>query len=712
MISFPDSPALASKLADSFPLELNSLVDFVADDDRPILIVDHATTNILYCNKAFDRLKTAVSQDSSSPSWLVSLLEAACHGTRPHPRTTEKLATFMNRRWSRKSIGSSWTAITCLGQVEHTVERAQDVSPAPEKPALAGRIPDLPTTRRGFSPALPVEANPLKRQRSDDGSTISASTNASSVVDMNTPLEDLPVDWLLRPDLTPDPWLDILNNHNWQDKTVGPIHTWPTMLRQMYTTILASEEPRILYWGNEMLMLFNEKARFVTGELQLTTLGEPLIDAWGESVYTEIVRMVRTGVKRGKPVVQKDHEFILPRYGFAESAFFDVVLLPIPSPDGHYLGILTEFTEVTEKVLQKNRSEVSRTLLKNISKATDLRNLWQIFADTLRSNSRDLSYAVVYTTTSSSREQGANTLQLEASCNVEALPPHPPPTLVAALQHSTNEVFALQRSKNTLPPELAISVADIGSVDTAYVLPIVALDGVRLLGVVVLGLNPRRAISPSVRQFVESIRDMLFKSSALFSLPMEQRASNEISQALSQQLESMTLKAEASEQNFTRMLRDAPIGMCMHREDGHCVYVNDVCLELLGMSKVEFYQAAEVGLAWRDAVHDDDIEIVDQIWSSAIDKGTAVSAEFRVKAVSEPEVRWLEISAQQRHDTEGNLEYLYVWLRDISTRKQLAEQKLQDALETKRRSEVFIDMYELKTNRMTSQLANDFQDIP
>jgi PAS domain S-box-containing protein len=679
-----DAVAFSSTLTDKFPSELDSLVDFVADDDRPTFILDHATTTFLYCNTAFEALNATVPQSSSSPSWLTSLFEAACNGARPPPRFTETLAIFAERSWSRKSIGSSWVAVSCLGNVDNTSG----------EPPLAGGIPDLPATRQGFGPALPVETNPLKRQESDTGSIASASTNSWSIAssDMDTPLEHLTVDWLLSPKPSPDPWFDLLNNHNWQDKAIGPISSWPPMLRQMYTTILASEEPRVLYWGNEMLMLYNEKARFVTGELHPTTLGEPLIDAWGESVHTEIVKMVRTGIKRGKPVVQKDHEFILPRYGFAESCFFDVVLLPIPSPDGHYLGIITEFTEVTEKVLQRNRSEVTRSLLKNISKATDWQNLWQVFVNTLRSNSRDVSYAVVYT---SSQEHGADTLQLEASCNIEELQSHPSPTLVATLKHSTNEVVALQRSKNTLPPELAISIADIGSVETAYVLPIVALDGVRLLGVVVLGLNPRRTMNPSVRQFVESIRDMLFKSAALFSLPMEQRASNEISQALTQQLETMTLKAEASEQNFTRMLRDAPIGMCMHREDGHCVYVNDVCLELLGMGKVEFYKAAEVGLAWRDAVHDDDIEVVNQIWSSAIEKGTAASAEFRVKTVSASEARWLEISAQQRHDTEGNLEYLYVWLRDISTRKQLAEQKLQDALETKRRSEVFIDMYEL-----------------
>jgi PAS domain S-box-containing protein len=400
---------------------------------------------------------------------------------------------------------------------------------------------------------------------------------------------------------------------------------------------------------------------------------------------------------------------ILTRYGFAESCFFDLVFLPIPAPDGRYLGVLAEFTEITEKVLQRNRSEVSRSLLKNISKAIDLRDLWQVFVHTMKSNSRDFSYAVVYTM---AQIHDAETFQLEASCNIESLQPYPSPTVVAALRRSSNDVVVLQITKNTLPSELAVSIPDVGPIDTAYVLPIVALDGVRILGVVVLGLNPRRAMNPSVRQFSESIRDMLFKSAALFSLPMEQRESKEISRALSQQLETMTLKAEASEQNFTRMLRDAPIGMCMHREDGHCVYVNDVCLELLGVSKIEFHKAAEVGLAWRDAVHDEDLEVVNQLWSSAVEKATTASAEFRVKAVPAPEVRWLEISVQQRHDTDGNLEYLYVWLRDISTRKQLAEQKLQDALETKRRSEVFIDMYELETNPMTLNLTNVFQDIP
>lgn len=643
------------------PIELNGLVDFLADDDRPTFVLDHATADIVYCNNAFHTLIATVPPSSSSPTWLASLFDAACVGARPSPRTTETLDPFADRCWFRKSIGSSWVTVSC------------HASPA---------VPQQDLT--------PVD--PLKRQKSDTGSTTSASTDYSSVAssDDDTPLEQLTVDWLVSPKPSPDAWFDTLHSHDWANTTVGPIDSWDPIMRQVYSTILSSQEPRVLLWGGDMLNLYNQHARFAYGDTFPASLGVPLQQVWGQAVCADLFNMIGSAIKRGKPICQKNHEFILTRHGFPESAFFDLVFLPIPSPDGRYLGVITEFTEITETVLQRNRQEISKSLLESFSNLSDLHQLWHSFVDTVNHNSRDLSYSLVYIT---KETQSADSFELEASCNVDSPEKHLPPSIIAAAESANGQVFVLQRSKGTLPLPLAVSVPDVGSVDTAYILPIIGLDGLRVRAIVVLGLDPRRALSPSIRQFVESVRDMLFKSAALFSLPTEHRVSRDVSRALAQQLETMTLKAEESEQNFSRMLRDAPIGMCMHREDGHCVYVNDVCLELLGMSKVEFYKAAEVGLAWRDAVHEEDFEAVNQIWISAIEKGTAASAEFRVKAAcSEPEVRWLEISAQQRHDKEGNLEYLYVWLRDISSRKQLAEQKLQDALETKRRSEVFIDM--------------------
>jgi hypothetical protein len=242
---------------------------------------------------------------------------------------------------------------------------------------------DAPITRQGFGRASLPDANVLKRQESDNASVTSASTCASSAgaSDMGTPLDHLTVDWLLQPDLTTDPWFEFLINHNWEAKAVGPINSWSTMLRQCYTTILASREPRVLYWENDLLLLYDEHARFFVGELHPAVLGEPLKQAWDEAVHTEITKMIRSGIKRGRPIAQTNYELVLTRHSFPESCFLNLVFLPIPSPDGHYLGVLAEFTETTEKVLQRNRQQVSKSLLESFSKASDLHHLWQTFRE-------------------------------------------------------------------------------------------------------------------------------------------------------------------------------------------------------------------------------------------------------------------------------------------------------------------------------------------
>ncbi|KAJ9623695.1 hypothetical protein H2203_005957 [Taxawa tesnikishii (nom. ined.)] len=545
---------------------------------------------------------------------------------------------------------------------------------------------------------------PVKRQVLDNALSPGSSTLYSHaatdpdprVGDADIPLEDLAVDWFLFPHPTSDSWINFLVNHKWEQTALGPLRDWPPILRQMYTTILASSEPRVLYWGKDLCMLYNAAARFVVGEMHPRSLGNSLNDVWGATMLEEILEVINTGIKRGNPVQNKKRELVMMRYGFPESTFFDFVFLPIPSLDGRFLGVLAEFTETTETVLQENRHEISKTFLENVPRAADMQDLWTALLRTLREKSIDVSYAIVYSRSPSvSLSSDAEPLQLQTSYGIEGLGPDVPLAINEALEHSTNEVVVLQQGKNTLPPELASSVPNVGVVTTAYVLSIVGLDGHQLSGIVVLGLNPMRLSNSSSRQFAESLRGLLFKSTLLLSLPDEQRKAQEIVTALSQQLEIVTVKAEKSEQNFTRMLHDAPIGMCVHKSDGYPAYVNDTCLELLGMSRERFFQA-EIGSGWRDTVFDEDVEKLGLTWKAVIETREPVYAEFRVKSDSSSTgFRWLETAIQQRYDENGNLEFLYGWLMDVSSRKlteSLVEQRLADALETKRSSENFIDM--------------------
>jgi hypothetical protein len=60
-------------------------------------------------------------------------------------------------------------------------------------------------------------------------------------------LDDWTVDWLAFPHLTRDPWIQFLVTHDWSATAAGPMHTWHPTLRQVYSIILASQQPRVLH---------------------------------------------------------------------------------------------------------------------------------------------------------------------------------------------------------------------------------------------------------------------------------------------------------------------------------------------------------------------------------------------------------------------------------------------------------------------------------
>jgi PAS domain-containing protein len=85
----------------------------------------------------------------------------------------------------------------------------------------------------------------------------------------------------------------------------------------------------------------------------------------------------------------------------------------------------------------------------------------------------------------------------------------------------------------------------------------------------------------------------------------------------------------------------------MFDRDGNPKYVNDAYLRLIGLDRETFEQAASRGLAWRDTIYEEDIELTTQIWSRMRDSRTPQTFEYRVKVLPKqpgetPGIRTLE----------------------------------------------------------------------
>lgn len=139
--------------------------------------------------------------------------------------------------------------------------------------------------------------------------------------------------------------------------------------------------------------------------------------------------------------------------------------------------------------------------------------------------------------------------------------------------------------------------------------------------------------------------------------------------------------------------------------NGRAMHVNDKYLSLIGSTREEFETRECSNSEWKRHLYPDDIERFDQAWNRILETASPVTIEYRTRKkwrsidkASGQELEgdtWLLANAFPEVDPDGKVCAIMGWLENVSHRKfteHLLAQQLQDALETKKQTERFIDM--------------------
>lgn len=635
---------------------IDTLIELIAYDDRPTLLLDTNTRRICICNIAFDSLARGSDASTDLQSWADSLCAVAAHAA----NEPVDLGTFANQKWLGKSLGNSVMTVYCRW------------TPAPA--------------------ASSVDAAMLGHSQGIDKPKSSSETQK---------LTDMYMGWLEPRD---DPWMSYVNSYPFHETSLGPISSWHPQLRRAFQRIMVNPEPRVLYWGDEHAMLYNEAAVPILGQKH-PCLGMLLVSTWGQVMFEQVDYTIRAVVASGKAQQMHNVKFEMHRDGFPEQTWHNFSQLPFTGPDGRYLGCVCEFVETTTAVVQENRAAIIDAFIETAANATTLKQLWPVSLSDLSKTSIDIIAGCVFSVASSAASQNPQSTSvsqdyaLETSFGVADPHLNLSSSAIKSLNRATEheKLLVLRQDDDSLPTDLQWRTSDGAAVRVICVLPITDLDD-RRIAVAVFGMNPGRPFDEGCKSFVSRIGDLIRKSAIFVTLPEEQKKTAAITSALSDKLQIALLEAEMREDAYARMARTAPIGMYMLRPDGYPVFVNDAYLDLHGVSRAEFYKSADEGLGWSPTVHDDDVPLTNSMWFSTIEGTKPVQAQVRLKAPGRgyPEdVRWVESMSFAERDENGTITSVQGWLLDVSPRKmneRLISEKLQDALENKRATETFLDM--------------------
>jgi len=153
---------------------------------------------------------------------------------------------------------------------------------------------------------------------------------------------------------------------DWASTPLGPTSGWSRSLRTIVSTMMESRHPMFLWWGADLVQIFNDGylPSFGTSGRDVTALGARGREHWAE-IWPVIGPQIEQVMTTGKATWHEDHLVPIERNGRLEDVYWTYGYSPVRDDDGAIAGVLVLVQETTSRVqalaeLEKARAEAER----------------------------------------------------------------------------------------------------------------------------------------------------------------------------------------------------------------------------------------------------------------------------------------------------------------------------------------------------------------
>ncbi|MCJ1309660.1 hypothetical protein MMC25_003320 [Agyrium rufum] len=640
--------------------------------------------------------------------------------------------------WSESSIQEN-ESIDYFGNTGATVKSVEDVSPATQQIPRVNEEPAariLTARHRSSEAALSgaeAKSNPTEREQSPLGTRVLEAqvlaAAAGNVDEFHSPPSEKGFfDWTRIP-VTPlmPRHIRFARSIKWEHTSLGPIEDWPVELRGVANLVMASPHPAAMYWGDDLIAIYNEAYIMLAGQKHPELMGQSYQEAWKE-IWDDVKWAFDEARTTGQATMKDDDCLFMKRNGFLEETYFSWSIIPLIGGDGSVQGMYNPAFEKTRRKVAERRMLTLREVGEMTATAREVKGFWPQVLKGLESNEYDTPFVMMYSVLDdldsdessicSASNAGLRQCLLEGALGVPQ--GHTAAPMSTDLRASvegftpyfreammTDRPLLLQTEDSTLDPNLIEGIARRGFDDPCRAVVITAIHpttGDSILGFLVIGINPRRPYDDDYRLFVQLLSRQLTTSMASVVLFEEeirrgQKAAKLAAQdriELSEQLAARTQEVAESETKFTRMAEFAPVGMFIANSHGKLTYSNDTWYEISRHPK-ELNSTDN----WMDSIKDEDRGMVLDMWHRLIkDKIPMTNVEFRFKTPwtrrdDVLEDTWVLANAYPERNIDGSLKSVFGSITNISQQKwaaNLEKRRTEEAIELKRQQENFIDI--------------------
>ena len=298
-----------------------------------------------------------------------------------------------------------------------------------------------------------------------------------------------------------------IQEFDWSKTPIGAMDRWPLSLKTAVSIVLGSRYPMFVWWGPELINLYNDAYASILGMRHPAALGRPAAVVWSE-VWPVLGPQAAIVLRENRATWNEEVLLVMERNGYAEETYFTWSYSPVRTDDGAVGGLFCACTEDTQKILSRRRLRTLRELGTQGVAATTAEEAAQLAAKALSTNGFDLPFTLLYLTQADGQEA-----RLAGITGLSAGLPASPEVIRLNLDPRPRGQWPLSSSltsgKSHLLTDLPEHFGTLNAgpwpeaVRSAMVLPIRQSGQEIPTGFLIAGISPRRQFDDDYRGFLE-----------------------------------------------------------------------------------------------------------------------------------------------------------------------------------------------------------------
>jgi PAS domain S-box-containing protein len=441
---------------------------------------------------------------------------------------------------------------------------------------------------------------------------------------------------------------------DWSKTPLGPVDSWPQSLKTSVSICLNSRFPVLIWWGPELVKIYNDAYVELIGSKHPWALGSPGIKVWPE-IWDTIEPLLTGVMERGEASWSDDLLLMLERNGYAEECYFTFSYSPIRDESGGIGGVFTPVMETTEKVIGERRLLTLRSLAAaRSSRSRNVREACFKAGRVLALNPQDVPFAGIYLF-----DDGRSSARLGAS----AVPNEQAIRLPATIDLRTEDWLPCERLMRgetcvLAAGEIGLQAVPVGAWGTevveAIAVPIRGGFGSTADGFLLAGVSPKKRLDERYHTFFAQVAEEL--GEAIREARMVQRESE------------LLAEAETERRRIRDLFMQAPAGILMLQGPQHKVaLVNAKYLELVGRRAESDLIGRNLAEAMPEIMQQGFTELLDEVYRSGMPFwGNEMKVIVDRKGSSEGSECYFNFVYQPMRDAAGTVEGVLVHVVEVT----------------------------------------------